>query len=183
MRKDIDRVRAHQRRQAHRRAYIVGKDQECGAVGDEPTVQRQPVQHRSHRMLAHAKVQVDAVERAAVDIAASRDQRVRRGRQVGRSAHQGGQPGRKGIDHLARSASRRQRLAGVRERRQVGVPPIGQFAHNPLLEFRGQIGIRGSIGFETRVPLRFVGLTRRDGCAHVRQGLVGDQEAGRRRPT
>ena len=60
VREDIDALLPHQRGEADRRTHVVGEDEEGAAVGDDPAVQRHPVHHRAHRVLADAEVEVAA---------------------------------------------------------------------------------------------------------------------------
>ena len=53
----IDYWQAHHRRQADSGAHIVRKHQECSPVGAQP-VQGQAVEHRTHAVFPHSKVQV-----------------------------------------------------------------------------------------------------------------------------
>ena len=62
VRHHVDNADAHQRRQPDRGAAIVGKAEECPAVGDESTVQGDAVHRSRHGMLAHAVMDVAALE-------------------------------------------------------------------------------------------------------------------------
>ena len=61
VRHDIDDRNAGQRRDAHRRARIVGEDQEGRAGRDEAAMQRDAVHRRRHAVLADAVVDVAAL--------------------------------------------------------------------------------------------------------------------------
>ena len=54
VREDVNDVRAHDGGQADGIARVIGKDEECAAVGYEAAVDREAVHHGAHAELAHA---------------------------------------------------------------------------------------------------------------------------------
>ena len=111
MRQHIDDTLAHQRRQTHAAARIVGEDHERAAVGDEPAVQRQAVHRRRHAVFANAVVHVATGERIRADRRhALGDREIGMGeigraadRQIGRAIDRG----ERGLRGLARRDLRR----------------------------------------------------------------------------
>ena len=60
MRHHIDNALAHQRRQADRRAAVIGKDKKGAAIGNRPAMQRDAVHRRRHAMFAHPVMNIGA---------------------------------------------------------------------------------------------------------------------------
>src|SRR5574340_1194874 len=58
MGKDIYGLEPHERRETHRRAHVVGKDEEGRAVRDDHFAQGHPVKYRAHGMLTDPEVYV-----------------------------------------------------------------------------------------------------------------------------
>jgi hypothetical protein len=100
----MDGVQAHQCGQPHRRAHVVGEDQEGGGERNEPAVCGHAVGDRPHRVLAHAEMQVAtgatpaaairtllvfAGRRHRIEVAQVIQRGLGRGIEVGRTAHQG----------------------------------------------------------------------------------------------
>ena len=56
----VNRPLFHQRGQADRRAAIIGKDQECAAIGNSPAMQGNAVHRGGHTMFAHPVMDVMA---------------------------------------------------------------------------------------------------------------------------
>ncbi len=178
---DIDRVLLHQRREPNRRAHVVREDQERRAVRDQRLAERHAVHHRAHAVLAHAEVHVAPLVAARLEVARALDDRVRRRRQIGRAAHQRRHALGDRVEHLARRLARRHPLAG-REDRDVGVPPLGQFAREPALELFRLVGIVLRVGLERRVPRGLQLGALRDRLAEVRERILGDVERRLKRP-
>jgi hypothetical protein len=102
VREDVDDRDLHQRTQANGGARIITEDQEPGSVRAQLR-ERQAVQHRAHRMLPHAEVQVapGGLCRAEVARAVERQSRLRGWRQIGGAAHEPRHARRDRVEHGA----------------------------------------------------------------------------------
>ena len=165
----------HDRGQPDRALHVVREDQEAGAVGAEAR-QREAVDDRAHRVLANAEVQVAPAVVPGLDAVGALDQRQRRGREVGGSADEVGQPGRDPLQHLL------PRLAGGDHAgvgpllRRVGAEAVGQAVGEEALEFGRLDGEVRAEGGERLVPLRLLLTPALDRAAEVLQRLLGNEE-------
>ncbi len=118
---DEDRAQLHERRQPQRVAPVVGESEEGAHVGNEPTVQSEPVGDRVHAELAHAEVDVIAGVFGR-DRLAARPGRQHRPGQIGRAADQFRQRRRERFDRLLRglAGGDRIRLGGLRAHQRGG---------------------------------------------------------------
>ena len=120
VREDVDGRHLHQRREADRRAAVVGEDEERGRVAAEGRVEGgEAVDDRGHAELAHAEVDVAPVERAGADVAEPLEDRLVRRPQVGAAADEAGDERRERVHHRAAGRAGGDRLRGV-ELRQRG---------------------------------------------------------------
>ena len=101
----------HERREADRRAHVVGERQEGGREGDQAAVERDAGRDRGHGVLADAEVEVAAgvapvaADRplavvglaAGLEVARALERRVGRGVEVGRAADELGHTGRERV--------------------------------------------------------------------------------------
>src|SRR4051812_3335619 len=55
---DVDDVPIHDARQAHRRPHVIGKDQKCRAVRNDPAEKRHAVHDRAHRVFTDAEMEI-----------------------------------------------------------------------------------------------------------------------------
>ena len=74
VREDKDLTNFHECRHAQSVARIVGEHQERGAIGDQASVQCEPVTQRRHRKFAHPKINVVASSIVPGDAFGSRPQ-------------------------------------------------------------------------------------------------------------
>src|SRR5580700_4630026 len=88
VREDEDNVNAHQRREPNRRPAVVGEDEETRTERDESTVEGDPVQDRTHRMLTDAEVEIASTIVVAGEVAAVLDVGEGRFVEVGRAAEE-----------------------------------------------------------------------------------------------
>src|SRR3972149_9525866 len=86
MREDRDALIFRQRRKADCWAHIIRKTQKGAAIRDEPAVQCNTVGHRSHCMLAHAKMDVTPIASIRLKATTGIDPGVIRGSQIGGTA-------------------------------------------------------------------------------------------------
>ena len=175
---------AHQRREADRRAAVVGEDQEGAAVGDHPAVQRHAVHRRGHAVLAHAVVDVAAGVVAGRRTGHALDEGVVGAGEVGRAADHLRDGGDETLERHAgvlaggvRRGSRRlgddARRAPRRLRRQVaghGALELG------LLRRGGEPGLPGLAGLAPRGGRR---RARRRHLVGHREGLGGPAQCWR----
>ena len=92
VREDEDRGNLHDRGEPHRRAAVVAEDEERGAVAPQ-AAEDHAVDRGGHAVLADAEVEVAAAGVVGREVAAGfveREQRLGRGREVGRAAEQPG---------------------------------------------------------------------------------------------
>ncbi len=85
---DIDDRLVHQRRQAHRRAAIVGKHKERAGIGPDAAMQRHAIHGCGHAMLTHAIVDIAAGVIGGLNRGVIAGAGVYRTGQVRRTAHQ-----------------------------------------------------------------------------------------------
>ena len=178
MRHDIDDARILQRRQADRRAAIIGEDQEGPAIGDDPAVQRHAVHRRGHAELA------DAVIDVAPGIILGRQRPGRLGLgivgagEVGRAADGrrdcGGDHFQRHFRRLARGERRRAVDQGVEIGRQ---PALVGLAGHPLHEL--SLDVRRRF-VEALFPLDPLDRSALPDLAPGGQDVVGDGEFVRR---
>ncbi len=104
---DVDHPLPHQRREADRRAAIVGEDQEGAAIRHDPAVQREPIHGRRHAVLAHAVMDVVAGEVAGLDDAMLFGQGANGAGEVGGAADETRDERQELLQHLLRGLPRR----------------------------------------------------------------------------
>ncbi len=125
VRPDVHDGQLGERRQPHRRAHVVGEDEERAAEHEEPAVVGDAVGDRAHRVLAHAEVEVPPLGRAAEERPRRLHERLGRRGEVGVAAHQVRQPRGHGREHgAARVAGGHRRVR--REAREILVPARGE---------------------------------------------------------
>ncbi len=141
--------------------------------------QRHAVDDRAHAMLAHAEVEVAAVIAARLERAGAVDERLGRGREIGRSADQPGEPGGDRVQDLAAGIARGHALLVRREDGDVGVPALGELVRQHRVELLRQIGLGGAIGLAQRLPCGAERLAAfGDGAFEPLLHAVGDEELG-----
>ena len=171
----------HQRRHAYGVARIVGKDQEGRGVGNEATVQGNPVGKRRHAELAHAIADVVAARLPVGGSRAAPVGEIRPG-QVGRTTQQLGQERGDCLDHVLRCLACRH---GTGLSRQLveqgghpGVPVARQITARPAFEFGCRFGVGGTIRGEIRRPDFFGGFATGGGIPAA-ANVVRDFERGK----
>ena len=173
---DVDRGGRDQRPHAHGIARIVGEHEERRVVGHEAAVQGQPVRDRSHAELADAVVDIVAVRRVRVDVAAAFPESEVRVREVGRAANQLGQCRTVGLERHLRGLARRDRGTFGLQLRDEGVGnPVKaarQRAGHATLELDRELRIRGAVSVEQRAPVRL-------GLCTAQSGIPGGIDFGR----
>ncbi len=184
-------VQAHQRGEADRRAHVVGKDEEGGAVRNGSAMRGHAVRDRAHRVLAHAEMQVpprvapaaaggslhvEPVPRGRFEIAQALQRRVGGRIEIGRSPRQRGHARRERVHHLARCGARGHALGVGGKRRDVRVPAGCELAAHGALQLLGFGGIGARVGAHAIAPRRFVARAARERLAEVRERGVGNQE-------
>ncbi len=160
----INGLETCQCRQTNGRPHVVGEDQECATEWHEPTMQRDAVQHRAHRVFAHAVVEV-AAGVATFDLGVVRAGEIRRpADQLGESCGERVQDfagGRAGCLRVLRAEDRQRR-----------VPPGRQPAADPAFQLGGQIGMRRAVGIPFLAPVGFQPSAPGLGAAPMRERLV-----------
>ncbi len=158
-----DARRLHQGRQADRRAQVVAEDHEGGAVGAQAAVDRQAVHHGPHGELPHPEAEVAPRRGGRLEVGRPGDQGVVGGRQVGRAAHEAGQPRRQGVDHLPGGGAGGDRLAHLEARHRAHLHP----ARRPVCLPAGG-GLR--VGGEAAVAALLPGLAGGSPAGHALAG-------------
>jgi len=175
VREDKHRREMAQRRHAHRRAHVVGEDEEGGAIGDQATVRRQAVDNGPHRVLAHAEAQVAACVVPCPEVLTQVEIRPGGRIQVGSPADQPRQVRGQRVEHLARRDARGDGRAR-REDGQIGVPAVRQRAGEHGRPLRRLVRLRLLPRREHLLPGRLRRRAARDGLAEVGQHVVGNEE-------
>jgi hypothetical protein len=112
-----DRQAAH-RRQTQRRSHVVAEHHERADERSQPTVKRHPVGDCRHAVLAHAVVQVTAVELVASDHAGALQRGVVRAGEIRRAADQGRHVRRQRVQDATRRLARGERGLAAKVRQQ-----------------------------------------------------------------
>ncbi len=147
MRQHIDDMLAHQRRQADCRACIIGKDQKCAAVRNEPAVQGKAVQGRGHAEFADAVMKIAAGEILRRHRFHIGGLGIVRAGQIGRAAKQIALDFRQLIKRLLRGDARRLRRIGFA---RLAFERVGRFSECRA-ERAGNVAIEAS-DVAARVP-------------------------------
>ncbi len=178
VREDRHRRDLHQRRQADRHLRVFGEDEEPGAERAQLR-QRHPVHDRAHRVLADPEMQVPAAGLLGREVAGALERQpgLRRGREVGRPAHEPRDARSERVQHLPGGLSSSEPLRVGREGGDVRVPALGQLAPLHAQQLVGQVGVRDSVGLERTEPLgACVGAPRPDAGTERLVDLLGHQE-------
>ncbi len=160
---DVDHRQLHQRREADRRARVVGED-EVGRPRRAQLREREPVRDRGRLVLADPVVEVAPAAVARLEVAGAVELQPHRGRvgEVGRAAHEPGQPlGDRVLDRLRGLAGRDAVGVGV-EGRDLGVPAVGQLAALHRRDLRGELSVLVPVALEQLLPL--LARPRARGC-------------------
>src|SRR5882762_1660683 len=140
-----------ERREADRRPHVVRKNEERAAVTDEPAVQRDTVEDRTHPVLPHSEMEVPSRPLLGAERRRAFYVGVVRPCQVCRTTDQLGEFGRERVDDLPRRRARRLRVLRT-ERRQRRVPPIRERPRQAPVELGREIGMRPTIGVPLPLP-------------------------------
>ena len=185
MRPHVGHVRVLQCREADCGAHVLGEDEERTAIGESVPVQRDAVEHRSHRMFADTEVEVTAVrvrgerrrrDRLGAEGRCVLDQRVVRAGEIGGTAPQLRERGGERLDRRLGGLAGRDALGIGLPGRQLSIPARRQVAAAETVV--QVLPLRIGVGplCEELVPLRVNPGAALEGLPGVLDDVLGDLE-------
>jgi hypothetical protein len=164
------------RRQANRRAHVVGEDQERAAVRNHAAVERHAVHDAAHRVLANSKMDVSSARRLGREERCALHRGERRSGEVGGSTDELRHLRREGVDHRTGCRAARDVAIGRVEHRDGTLPPRREIAVQAAPEFLRVIGERLRVRDELTAPRLLRVLTGFAHLAPVRKRRIGHEE-------